>query len=77
MVVTAVVADLATVMTIVPVMAIVAVVTAVVTPLAAVVTAPTMVIGKGRGHRAQGQQRGDRPYYKSIHAHDWPRLVGG
>ena len=49
----------------------------VITPLAAVVTAPTMVIGKGRGHRAQGQQRGDRPYYKSIHAHDWPRLVGG
>jgi hypothetical protein len=48
MVVTAVMADLTTVMTIVPVMAIVAAVAAVITPLPAVVTATTVVIGEGR-----------------------------
>lgn len=64
MVVTAVMADLTTVMTIVPVMAIVAAVAAVITPLPAVVTAATVVIGKGRGHGAQGQQRGNGPDHK-------------
>jgi len=59
-----------------PVAAVMPAIMAVIVAVVAVVpTTTVVVIGEGRCHRAEGKQRGNGPDDKSIHAHDWPRLV--